>query len=660
MLKSLRIRTIGLRLALALSLSTVLAVAITTAANVWVAQGLSQQSFEQKLSSLRGQLISAIDAEAARALSMAATVADSTVVQEAFAARDRDRLAAFFVPQFPKMREEQSVRQFQFHLAPATSFLRVHKPEKFGDDLSSFRNTVVAVNGQGEAISGLERGVAGLGMRGVVPVRHEGSQIGSVEFGLSFGQPFFDRFTEQSSAIAALYILREGEIETFATTFSSDVSFADSLLRQAAQQSTPTTLPQIDVAGVAHAVMLAPITDFEGQTIGVAAIGFDRTPIDSALTTGRLVSFGIGLIALLSALAIAFAMNKTIAKPIKSLTAVMRQLASGDTTVSVAGQERVDELGAMAGAVQVFKDNAIEKVRLEAERQAAAEQAEAEKRRVMQELADRFDQEVGSIIESVGSSAVELQGTSQTLDTAAGEAEQQTHAASADAERASQSVHTVASAAEEMTSAIHEVNSQMTSAAGKLQATAEGAKGAEAQMDELSQAVAQIDEVVVQISAVAEQTNLLALNATIEAARAGDAGKGFAVVASEVKSLATQTQNMTDSIETQLAAVKSASEQAVGATQAIVGNVDDVNETTGAIAGAIEEQTATTAEISRSAQEAAQGTSAVSEKLGSVAGAAQNASLTSHRVSEAADHLVQQSESLRAAVRAFLQEVRAA
>ena len=211
-----------------------------------------------------------------------------------------------------------------------------------------------------------------------------------------------------------------------------------------------------------------------------------------------------------------------------------------------------------------------------------------------------------------------------------------------------------------MTSAIHEVNGQMASAAGKLRETAEGAKGAQAQMDELSQAVAQIDEVVVQISSVAEQTNLLALNATIEAARAGEAGKGFAVVASEVKSLATQTQKMTDSIETQLAAVKAASEQAVGATQAIVGNVDDVNETTGAIAGAIEEQTATTAEISRSAQEAAQGTSAVSEKLGSVADSAQNASQASNRVSEAATHLVQQSESLRAAVQAFLQEVRAA
>ena len=329
MIKSLRIRTIGLRLALALSLSAVLAVAITTVANLWVTQGLSQQSFEQKLSSLRSQLINAIDAEAARALSMAATVADNSAVQEAFAARDRERLTDFFVPQFPKLKEEQSVRQFQFHLAPATSFLRVHKPEKFGDDLSSFRNTVLAVNGQGEPISGLERGVAGLGMRGVVPVWHEGDQVGSVEFGLSFGQPFFDRFTEQSSAMAALYILRDEEVETFATTFSADVTFADGLLRQAAGQSAPTILPQIDVAGVAHAVMLAPITDFEGQTIGVAAIGFDRTPIDSALTTGRLVSFAIGLIALLAALAIALAMNKTIAKPIKSLTEVMRQLASG-------------------------------------------------------------------------------------------------------------------------------------------------------------------------------------------------------------------------------------------------------------------------------------------------------------------------------------------
>ena len=146
------------------------------------------------------QLENSLKSEANRAVSLADLVAGISSVQDAFARRDRDALAEHFAAGFVDLKNAHGVRQFQFHLPPATSFLRVHKMQKFGDDISSFRKTVTETNERKTRISGLEVGMAGLGMRGVTPVFHNGAHIGSVEFGLSFGQPFFDGFTENTSA----------------------------------------------------------------------------------------------------------------------------------------------------------------------------------------------------------------------------------------------------------------------------------------------------------------------------------------------------------------------------------------------------------------------------------------------------------------------------
>ena len=373
----------------------------------------------------------------------------------------------------------------------------------------------------------------------------------------------------------------------------------------------------------------------------------------------------LGILALLGAAVVIAAglvliVVRTVTNPIKAITGTMRKLADGDTSVAIPGAGRSDEIGEMAGAVQVFKDNALEKERLEVEQKEAEKRAEAEKRQAMQELADRFENEVGGIVEMVSSAATELQATSQQLSAAVEETEAQTSAAASGADQASGSVQTVASAAEQLSAAIQEVNGQVSSAAGKLQSTAQGARSAQSQMDALLSSVGQIDEVVEQISDVAEQTNLLALNATIEAARAGEAGKGFAVVAQEVKSLANQTRTMTDNIASQLAAVKQASRSAVDDTREIVGEVETINETTGAIAASIEQQTATTSEISRSATEAAKGTDAVSDNLGSVKQAAGHTAQASGSVSQAANDLAQHAEGLKSAVQTFLSEVQAA
>jgi methyl-accepting chemotaxis protein len=452
-----------------------------------------------------------------------------------------------------------------------------------------------------------------------------------------------------------LETLQAGIADWTAKIEGEDGLFADHSARLAAQTEAKGLLKQVGTRGDQVIAEL-------DQLVAAA----DALAADNRAQAGNAVSQGTTLILVLLGVALAIAAGlvllvvRTVTGPINAITGTMRRLAEGDTGVEIPGAGRRDEIGDMAGAVQVFKDNAVEKERLEAEQKEAERRAEAEKRQAMHELADRFQSEVGGIVERVSSAATELQATSQQLSAAVEETEAQTQAAASGANQASGSVQTVASAAEELSAAIQEVNTQVSGAAGKLQSTAEGAKDAEARMDELMAAVGKIDEVVAQISDVAEQTNLLALNATIEAARAGEAGKGFAVVAQEVKQLANQTRQMTDSIASQLSGVKSVSQRAADATRAIAGDVETVNETTGAIAASMEQQTATTSEISRSAQEAAQGTDGVSGNLNSVTEAAGHTAQASGSVSQAADDLAQQSETLRSAVDGFLERVRAA
>ena len=212
---------IGGPLAMALAGSAILAVAATTASNLWLSGRMIDMAAEQELSTLQEFLAGSINSEAERALSLAESLAGNGAVQEAFATGDRDRLARMLVPGFKGLSEHHGLRQLQFHIAPATSFLRVHKPEKFGDDLSSFRATVVEVNRTGKPVHGLENGVEGLGIRGVVPVMQGTRQTGSVEVGLTFGQSFFDRFKQSTGAEVAFYLKADKGFDVFASTFGS-------------------------------------------------------------------------------------------------------------------------------------------------------------------------------------------------------------------------------------------------------------------------------------------------------------------------------------------------------------------------------------------------------------------------------------------------------
>ena len=404
---------------------------------------------------------------------------------------------------------------------------------------------------------------------------------------------------------------------------------------------------------------VADALDLIAETADAVSDIADDTAASAVEQANMVILTVLGLTLLLSIGLIAMVI-RTVTGPINAMTDTMSRLASGDTGVTVPSTGRQDEIGAMAQAVQVFKDGALERIRLQQEQEALAEKAEAEKRRSMNALADRFNQKVGTIIERVAQRAGELQNSAGLLGGAVDEAEAQSNAASTAANDASGTVQAMAAAAEELNAAVNEVTSQLNTVAGKVQATAEGARSAQSRMDDLQSTVAQIDQVVKSINDVAEQTNLLALNATIEAARAGEAGRGFAVVASEVKGLANQTRQMTDNIAEQLAAVKEASEAAVRVSRSIVKDVDDVNNSASIIASSMEEQGATTAEISRNAHQASSGTQNASTNIDGVRSASTQTSQAADSVRRVSDDLAAQAEGLGKAVATFLNEVRAA
>ena len=272
--------------------------------------------------------------------------------------------------------------------------------------------------------------------------------------------------------------------------------------------------------------------------------------------------------------------------------------------------------------------------------------------------ADDFERDVSSMVGVISSAATELQATAQSMAATAEETSQQAEAVANAAGQASENVQTVAAATEELTASIHEISRQVNQSTHIAGAAVEEARRTDAMVQGLAEAAGKIGQVVKLINDIASQTNLLALNATIEAARAGDAGKGFAVVAGEVKNLANQTAKATDEISAQIAAVQTATKDAVGAIQGIGGTISKISEIASAIAAAVEEQGAATQEIARNVQQAAMGTGAVTSNIGSVTHAAGETGHAAHEVLSAAGELSRQSERLNSQVNHFLTDVR--
>jgi len=370
-----------------------------------------------------------------------------------------------------------------------------------------------------------------------------------------------------------------------------------------------------------------------------------------------LIASAVGII---GGFLIAMFLGSMISNPVVAMTDSMRELADDNLTVDIPAQGRKDEIGEMAAAVQVFKDNAIQNKELQDEAVKQEVRAAEEKTRLMNQMADDFQASVGGVVQTVASAATELQSSAQSMTAISEKTSSQATAVAAASEEASTNVQTVASAAEELSSSIGEINRQVSQSTEIATSAESAASNANDMVRGLAKSSEKIGEVVELITDIAEQTNLLALNATIEAARAGDAGKGFAVVASEVKNLANQTAKATEEISGQIDGIQSGTQGSVEAIDVISKTINEISAITSAIAAAVEEQGAATQEIARNVEQAAQGTGEVSSNIAGVNQAATEAGSTSTEVLGAASELSQQSEMLKVEVDKFMDQVRKA
>ncbi len=376
----------------------------------------------------------------------------------------------------------------------------------------------------------------------------------------------------------------------------------------------------------------------------------------SGLLTMQWIVLVLGVVV---AITIAFFTARSIVVPINQMTGAMGQLADNDLETEIPALEKKDEIGAMANAVQVFKDNMIRGEELAAEQRKAQELRE-ERVAKREELVSAFDKDVGEAMQVVTSTVEQMQASSSAMSATADRTNERSGAVAAAAEQAAANVQTVATAANELTSSISEISRQMTTSSERSQDAVNEAESASKKVQGLAEAAVSIGDVISLINDIASQTNLLALNATIEAARAGEAGKGFAVVASEVKNLATQTSKATEEIATQISGIQTATEESVAAISSISSVIEEINSIATSVAGAVEEQGAATDEIARSVEQAAAGTQEVTVNITDVSSAAGETGTAANQVAGASKEMKAQAELLRGQVETFLREVQAA
>lgn len=438
----------------------------------------------------------------------------------------------------------------------------------------------------------------------------------------------------RSEGSGDVFALRQRELAMAeeATMMVEEARFADAALSELVETTRDEALAEQE----------------EASNAGVSAIGFGQS---------IMIVFAIAAVVAGAAITWLYISRSLLAR-LTHISTAMEILAGGEIGDALETDGK-DEITGMARSVNVFRDNAIERQRLEAER-SEGEAARAARTRAIEELIANFEDVSKRALGAVSDAAAEMESAATALDQSSRSASQTTAQVNASSGRAAENVDTVAAAAEEMTGSIAEIAQQISRSTEIAQDAANRVDQTNTDVAALNEAATKIGDIVSLINDIAEQTNLLALNATIEAARAGEAGKGFAVVASEVKTLAEQTGKATSSISDQINGIQGATGKAVDAIANIGEVISEMNNISAAIAAAMEEQRAAASEITRAAQDAASGSREVSQSIASVDAAASETGQCAAQVSAASSALNTESDGLEKAVSEFLKGVRAA
>lgn len=378
------------------------------------------------------------------------------------------------------------------------------------------------------------------------------------------------------------------------------------------------------------------------------------------LSLVKTISLASAVLIVLFAAVLGYLNHMMVSRPLSRLSIIVQKLSRGELVDGLDYGKRRDEIGIMGAALGFFQQNIIRTRELEAESEQQRNAAEASRREQMERVASEFENTIFSISEDMISSLGNLNESAASLSNLANGTAKQATLVSNTSDDAKNNVNSVASATEQLSASTKEIKDQVKSSAQLAEeASHEMAKSNEA-IEALQRVVGKVGDVTKLITDIAEQTNLLALNATIEAARAGEAGKGFAIVASEVKTLASQTANATDEIDSQIAEMKAAAGKSMEVATSVTEMVRLISERTNAVATSTEQQNAATSEIALSLSNVAEGTETVSHSINEVRESASRTGELSSQMQSSIASLHERSNNLRSAMNDFLAKIRAA
>jgi len=392
---------------------------------------------------------------------------------------------------------------------------------------------------------------------------------------------------------------------------------------------------------------------------GDSNLAVEAAAAEKALTHNVILAVLLGgtLATVLVAMVLA---HRSVAGPLRRLAAVMHRITQGDFDAPIDGLRRGDEVGTMASAVLVFRDNAIALRDAQVQRQRSREQAANEKREALDRLAGSFETKILSVTAALAQAAAQLDGSARSMSGAADESGSHARAAAVVADETTAVARTVSNAIDELSMAMHDIDTQLASAAAVVIEAGRRADVAVSNADGLSVAVGDIDKVASMIQAIASQTNLLALNATIEAARAGEAGRGFAVVAQEVKSLAGQTTLALSSIKDKTGTVRDIIDGVCGATQLMSNVIAQIEGVSRSIANSVALQSEATHRIAETVDGAAGRAQQVAKSVAGVSDFANRTHVNAQQILEAVAALNRQAAALQAEAQQFVAQVRTA